>query len=217
VSVARTTKSRKIPGSVIVISAPSGSGKSTLVRRLMASVPDLIFSVSYTTRPRRAGERKGRDYFFVSPAKFKRMIAAGEFVEWADVHGQFYGTSRRQVRKAQEAGKDVLLDIDVQGHSQVRRQLPDAVSIFLLPPSFQELERRLRRRHSDSPAVIHRRLENARREIRRWREYDFLVVNDRLPAAVRALEAVVRASRARRQAQQVRAKEIEKTFGGKTE
>ena len=216
-SVARKTKSRKIPGSVIVISAPSGSGKSTLVRRLMASVPDLIFSVSYTTRPRRAGERKGRDYFFVSPAKFKRMIAAGEFVEWADVHGQFYGTSRRQVRKAQEAGKDVLLDIDVQGHSQVRRQLPDAVSIFLLPPSFQELERRLRRRHSDSPAVIHRRLENARREIRRWREYDFLVVNDRLPAAVRALEAVVRASRARRQAQQVRAKEIEKTFGGKTE
>jgi guanylate kinase len=218
VSTARKkSQSAKIPGSVIVISAPSGSGKSTLVRRLMASLPGLVFSVSYTTRPQRRGERNGKDYFFVSPAEFKRRVAAGEFVEWADVHGQFYGTSRRQVRKAQQAGKDVLLDIDVQGHSQVRRRLPDALSIFLLPPSYQELERRLRRRHSDAPEVIRRRLANARREIRRWREYDFLVVNERLPGAVRALEAVVRAVRVRRQAQQERAKKIEKTFGGKTE
>lgn len=202
------------PGSVIVISAPSGSGKSTLVRRLMASVPGLVFSVSYTTRPRRPGERDGKDYFFVSTEQFRRMVAAKEFVEWADVHGHMYGTSRRQVRRAQEAGKDVLLDIDVQGHRQVRRRLPEAASIFLLPPSFRELERRLRRRHSDAPEVIRRRLQNARREITRWREYDFLVVNDRLPRALRSLRAVVEAVRVGRQAQQQRAREIQRTFGG---
>src|SRR5512143_2635114 len=105
-------------GSVIVISAPSGSGKSTLVKKLMASVPGMVFSVSYTTRPMRAGEKNGREYFFVTPATFNRMVAAGRFVEWADVHGQLYGTAQGQIRKAQAAGKDVLLDIDVQGHRQ---------------------------------------------------------------------------------------------------
>ncbi len=216
-SVARITKSARTPGSVIVISAPSGSGKSTLVKRLMASVPGLVFSVSYTTRPRRRGERHGKDYFFVSREQFGRMVAAKEFVEWADVHGQWYGTSEQQIRKAQQAGKDVLLDIDVQGHSQVRRRLPDAVSIFLLPPSYRELERRLHERHSDAPEVIRRRLQNARREITRWREYDFLVVNHRLSSALRSLQAVVEAVRVRRQAQQQRAREIQKTFGGKDE
>jgi guanylate kinase len=210
-------KSAKTTGSVIVISAPSGSGKSTLVKRLMTSVPGLVFSVSYTTRPKRAGEMHGKEYFFVTPARFKRMVAEREFVEWADVHGQLYGTSRHQVRKAQAAGKDVLLDIDVQGHQQVRRRLPDAVSIFLLPPSYRELQRRLHRRHSDAPEVIRRRLRNARREIRRWREYDFLVVNDRLSSAVGKLRAVVEATRVRRQVQQLRAREIQKTFGGKIE
>ena len=213
-SVAREIKTARTPGSVIVISAPSGSGKSTLVKRLMASVPGLVFSVSYTTRPRRRGERHGKDYFFVSREQFGRMVAAKEFVEWADVHGQWYGTSEQQIRKAQQAGKDVLLDIDVQGHHQVRRRLPDAVSIFLLPPSFRELERRLRQRHSDAPEVIRRRLQNARREITRWREYDFLVVNNRLSSALRSLQAVVEAIRVRRQAQQQRAQEIQKTFVG---
>jgi guanylate kinase len=213
----RRPKSTKTTGSVIVISAPSGSGKSTLVKRLMASVPGLVFSVSYTTRPLRLGERHGKDYFFVTPGRFKRMVAEGEFVEWADVHGHLYGTSRHQLRKARAAGKDVLLDIDVQGHQQVRRKLPDAVSIFLLPPSYQALQRRLRRRHSDVPKVIRRRLKNAHREIRRWREYDYLVVNDRLSSAVRKLRAVVEAARARRQVQQQRAQEIQKTFGGKFE
>ncbi len=201
-------------GSVLVISAPSGSGKSTLVKRLLDSVPGLRFSVSYTTRPRRVGERNGRDYFFVSEQRFKRLRAQGEFAEWAEVHGYFYGSSRRQIRRAQAAGRDVLLDIDVQGHAQVRRRLPGAVSVFLLPPSYRELQRRLRRRHSDSPEMIRRRLGVARREIRRWREYDFVIVNDRLARATAALRSVVEAVRLRGPAQQARVKKIQKTFGG---
>ncbi len=215
-NAARKKRSGEAAGSVIVISAPSGSGKSTLVNQLMAAVPGLVFSVSYTTRPKRPGEKHGREYFFVSPRAFKRMVAAGEFVEWADVHGHLYGTVRRQIRKAQAAGKDVLHDIDVQGHRQVRRKLPDAVSIFLLPPSFRELERRLRKRHSDSQEVIRRRLRNAQKEIRRWREYDYLVVNNRLTSALRKLCAVVEAARVRRQVQQGSVQKILKTFGGKT-
>jgi guanylate kinase len=215
--VAQKPKAAKATGNVIVISAPSGSGKSTLVKRLMASVPGLAFSVSYTTRPRRAGEKHGRDYFFVSPARFRGMIAAGEFVEWASVHGHFYGTSRQQVRRAQGAGQDVLLDIDVQGHRQLRRRLPDALSIFVLPPSYRELQRRLRKRHSDPPEVIRERLENARQEIRRWREYDYLVVNDRLSSTAREFRAIVEAARARRAVQRARVEKILKTFGGKIE
>jgi guanylate kinase len=198
-----------------VISAPSGAGKSTLVKRLLASVRGLRFSVSHTTRARRAGERNGREYSFVSPARFKQMIAARAFAEWADVFGNFYGTSWKQLQAAQAAGKDVLLDIDVQGHQQVRRRLPEAVSVFVLPPSYRELERRLRRRHSDAPESIRMRLQEARKEMLRWREYDYLVVNDDLDRATRALCAVVEAARCRRQNQQARARQIQNTFGGK--
>jgi guanylate kinase len=203
-----------VHGSIIVISAPSGAGKSTLVKRLLAALPGLRFSVSYTTRPPRPGEKNGRDYFFVTHERFQRMIAREEFVEWADVFGHLYGTSFRQLRAAQEAGKDILLDIDVQGHRQVRKKLPEAVSIFVLPPSFRELARRLRARHSDTLEVIQRRLGDARQEIRHWPEYDYLVVNDRLPRAVEALRAVVEAARVRRQVQQERARHICRTFGG---
>jgi guanylate kinase len=203
-----------VHGSIIVISAPSGAGKSTLVKRLLAALPGLRFSVSYTTRPPRPGEKNGRDYFFVTRERFQRMIAREEFVEWADVFGHLYGTSFRQLRAAQEAGKDILLDIDVQGHRQVRKKLPEAVSIFVLPPSFRELARRLRARHSDTLEVIQRRLGDARQEIRHWPEYDYLVVNDRLPRAVEALRAVVEAARVRRQVQQERARHICRTFGG---
>jgi guanylate kinase len=203
-----------VRGSIIVISAPSGAGKSTLVKRLLAALPGLRFSVSCTTRPPRPGEKNARDYFFVTRERFQRMIAAEEFVEWADVFGHLYGTSRRQLRAAQEAGKDILLDIDVQGHRQVRKKLPEAVSIFVLPPSFRELARRLRARHSDTPDVIERRLRDARKEIRHWPEYDYLVVNDRLPQAVQALRAAVEAARVRRQTQQERARYICRTFGG---
>ena len=200
--------------SILVISAPSGSGKSTLVRRLLASLPDLAFSVSHTTRPRRESEKDGRDYFFVTPKRFERMIAAGDFIEWAEVFGHLYGTSKGQIDRALEAGRDILLDIDVQGHQQVKKRLPGALSVFVLPPSFRELKRRLTHRHSDSPQVIERRLAAARQEISHWPDYDYLVVNDRLSPATQALRAVVRAGRFRRQNQAERAQEICKTFGG---
>ena len=213
--MAGNTKSAQRRGSIIIISAPSGSGKSTLVKQLLASVPHLVFSVSHTTRPRREGEKDGREYFFVTPARFKRMIAANAFVEWADVFGNLYGTSWKQVRAAQETGQDVLLDIDVQGHQQVRKRLPEAVSVFVLPPSYKELERRLRHRHSDAPEVIIRRLKAARVEMLRWKEYDYLVVNDHLDRATEALTFVVKAAGLRRHNLEGRAREIQKSFGGK--
>ena len=202
------------PGTIFVISAPSGAGKTTLVNRLLAAVPGLSFSVSHTTRVPRQGEENGRDYFFVSLAEFRRMISRGEFLEWAQVFDNYYGTSWKQVLAAQRAGKDVLLDIDVQGHKQVKARMKDAISIFVLPPSFQELERRLRRRHLDTPEAIRKRLVFARREVRHWPEYDYLVVNNRIPEAAQALKAVVTAARFRRSCQQNQANEISRTFGG---
>jgi guanylate kinase len=203
-----------VRGSIIVISAPSGAGKSTLIKRLIASTPGLAFSISYTTRAPRATEKHGRDYFFVSPKVFEGMVRRDEFVEWADVHGHFYGTAHKQLLAAQEAGQDILLDIDVQGHKQVRQQIPEAVTVFVLPPSFQELSRRLRNRHSDASEDIERRLEKAREEITHWCEYEYLVVNDNLKDATQALRAIVRAARFRRPSQERRVQEIIKKFGG---
>ena len=200
---------------MIVISAPSGTGKTTLVTRLLRTLPGLRFSVSHTTRSPRPAERDGREYYFVSRSAFERMVARGEFVEWAEIHGEYYGTSLAALQRARRANHDVLLDIDVQGHRQVRRRLPEAVSVFLLPPSFEELERRLRMRHSDAPESVERRLAAAKREIRRWCEYDFLVVNDTGAAATRALKAVVIAAGLRRTVQQDRARDIIKSFGGR--
>lgn len=185
-----------------------------MVKRVVASVPGLSFSVSHTTRPRRIGERNGREYLFISPARFKQMVAGGEFVEWADVHGKLYGTSRKEVHNALEAGNDILLDIDVQGHSQVRRHLPDTVSIFLVPPSFRELARRLRRRRSDSVEMVKSRLAAAREEMSHWREYDYVVLNDQLSSAVKAVKAIVLAARFRRHHQQGLVEQICTTFGG---
>ena len=201
-------------GSIIVLSAPSGAGKTTFAQRLLRSVPGLRFSVSHTTRPARPGEQNGREYFFVSRRTFKSMARRGEFLEWAEVYGNLYGTSWKALRQAQAAGNDVLLDIDVQGHRQVKRRVPGAVGIFLLPPSSDELERRLRRRHQDTEEVIARRLAEARREVGCWQEYDFLIVNDRIPPAEKALKAVLIASRFRRVIQQDEARAIVKTFGG---
>jgi guanylate kinase len=208
--VAKNRKTPGIRGSIFVISAPSGAGKSTLIKRLMAASSGLRFSVSSTTRAPRAQEKHGRDYFFVSPRVFRRMISQGAFVEWADVYGHLYGTTHKQLCLAQKAGQDILLDIDVQGHQQVRQRLPEAVSVFILPPSFQELSRRLRRRHSDAPEEIERRLQTAREEIAHWVEYDYLVVNDRLKDATQALRAIVQAARFRRCSQ---AERVEKTLG----
>jgi len=213
-NVAKKNVTSAARGSIFVISAPSGAGKSTLIKRLIASTPGLAFSVSYTTRAPRAAEKHGRDYFFVSPKVFRGMVHRDEFVEWADVHGHFYGTAHEQLHAAQDAGQDILLDIDVQGHKQVRQQLPEAVSVFILPPSFQELSRRLRNRHSDAPEDIERRLETAREEITHWWEYEYLVVNDNLKDATQALQAIVRAARFRRPSQARRVQEIIKKFGG---
>ncbi len=201
-------------GSIFIISAPSGSGKSTIVRHLLASEPGVRFSVSYTTRPPREGERDGKDYIFVSSARFKRMIAAGAFAEWAQVYGNYYGTPLRQLRAAQRQGGDILLDIDVQGHRKVRRRLRDAVSVFLMPPSFQELEHRLRRRHSEAPEVISQRLIAAREEVRQWKEYDYIVINDDVPHATRRLVTILAAARLRHQNQREKIGKILKTFGG---
>ncbi len=201
-------------GSIIVISAPSGAGKTTLVKSLLSQLPGITFSVSHTTRLPRSKEESGRDYYFVSEEEFRRMIAAREFAEWAHVHGCLYGTSWQELERGRQAGFDVLLDLDVQGHSQIKARLPEAVSIFVLPPSFEELEERLRRRHSEAPEMIAKRLAVARREMERWVEYDFLVVNDSLEEATRALQAIVGAMRFRRQNQAERVREICQNFGG---
>lgn len=201
-------------GNIFVISAPSGVGKSTLIRLLLESVPLLHFSISHTTRPRRAAEQDGRDYFFVERDKFESMIAADEFVEWANVHGNLYGTSRGHLEEVRKAGPDVILDVDVQGQGQVKKKLPEAITVFILPPSFGELKTRLLSRGSESDRAIQSRLEQAGEEIARWKDYDYLVVNDELHRAFEQLRAIVLATRARRGAVQSKAEKILETFGG---
>ncbi len=178
-------------GKLFVISAPSGAGKTTLVHRLMERAPGLGFSISYTTRTQRPGEVDGRDYFFVDEARFRQLLQAGELLEHAEVFGHHYGTSRRQVEQLLAAGQHVLLEIDWQGARQVRANLPDSVSMFILPPSLQELERRLRSRGTDSEAVIARRLGEALDDMRHWPEFDYLIINDEVDRAVAALQEIL--------------------------
>lgn len=185
-------------GILLVISSPSGAGKTTLARRL-ASAHNLHFSVSYTTRPPRAGEVDGQDYHFVSNEQFSRMVDDKEFAEWAVVHGNRYGTSIATVNRAVEEGLDCLFDIDYQGGQQIRRQWPqDSVLVFILPPSIQELERRLCQRATDAPDVIERRLAMARKELAHYDEYDYLVVNDDLNKAYDELRSIYIAARCAR-------------------
>jgi guanylate kinase len=187
---------------VFIISAPSGSGKSTLVGRIREAVPNLEFSISYTTRKPRGAEQNGREYFFISREEFEGMIRNEEFLEYAQVfETDYYGTARRFLQKAEEEGSDLLLDIDVQGAEQIKRKLPDAVSIFIMPPNRGELERRLRERSQDSAEVIQRRLETARREIENYGKYDYILVNDRLSDSVKALEAILVSERQKRSGQ----------------
>ena len=183
---------------VFIISAPSGSGKTTLVERLLREVPDLHFSVSYTTRPPRGQEQHGRDYCFVGREEFREMVGREEFLEWAEVFGNYYGTSRRFLEEAERQGRDLLLDIDVQGAAQVKQKLPEAVSIFILPPSRKELEERLRRRSEDSEEVIQKRLRDASREIYGYARYDYVLINDLLDRSAERLQAIVLADRWRR-------------------
>jgi guanylate kinase len=183
---------------VYIISAPSGSGKSTLVNRVRAIVPELKFSISYTTREPRGNEKNGIEYFFVSGERFEEMITQDDFLEWARVFGNYYGTARRFLREAEQEGKDLLLDIDVQGAQQIKEKLPRAVSIFILPPNRQELEKRLRTRSLDAEAVIQRRLVTASREIENYWKYDYILVNDRLDESVEALKSILLAERLQR-------------------
>ena len=183
---------------VFIISAPSGSGKSTLVNELRKIVPGLEFSVSYTTRPPRGSEQNGREYCFVTRPEFDEMVRRGELLEHAEVFGNCYGTAKRFLRDAEQKGHDLLLDIDVQGAKQVKEKIPEAVSIFVLPPNREKLEWRLRHRGLDSENVIRRRLVTASREIENYDKYDYILVNDRLEQSVDELRAIVLAERMRR-------------------
>ena len=189
-------------GILFIISAPSGSGKTTLTNELLKLVAGLQFSISYTTRPPRGSETDGREYFFISTRDFEHMIERGEFLEYACVFGHYYGTARRFLQQARDSGRDLVLDIDVQGAAQVKAAMPEAVSIFILPPSRDVLEERLRHRsqaeHMDSEEVILRRLEGARKEIENYRNYDYILVNDRLEPSIAQLKAIVAAERLKR-------------------
>jgi guanylate kinase len=193
-----------IPGSLIILTAPSGAGKTTLVRGLLEQDPRIDLSVSYTTRDPRPGEEDGREYHFVDVTTFRALRDQGEFLEWAEVHGNYYATSKVWLREQIAAGRDILLEIDWQGAQQVRRGFPDAVGVFVLPPSLEELEARLRGRGTDSDEVIVRRLLGARGEMRHVGEFDYVILNNDLRSAVEDLVAVVRASRLRNAKQHAR-------------
>jgi guanylate kinase len=200
--------------SIIIVSGPSGSGKSTLVERLR-SLPGTMFSVSCTTRPPRAAESPGKCYDFITEAEFRKRVAQGEFLEYAQVFGKhWYGTPRKWVDLAREKGLNLILEIDVQGAGQVKKQLPEALAVFIVPPSRQAVEQRLRARGQDSEEAIGRRLERARQEMSCWTQYDFLVVNDDLDRAGEDLRSIVLASRCRRNHSDRRMQEILDTFGG---
>lgn len=178
-------------GNLYVVSAPSGAGKTTLVHKIMELHPNLRFSISYTTRQPREGEVDGRDYFFLDAPIFEQMRDSDEFLEYAEVFGYFYGTGRQQVEELRNHGHDVLLEIDWQGAQQVRTRQPDCCSIFILPPSLQELERRLRGRGTDSNETIKRRLSEALDDIHHWQEFDHAVINDDLEDAILSLQAIM--------------------------
>lgn len=182
-------------GKLYVVAAPSGAGKTTLVRLLLDSEPGVHLSISYTTRGPRPGEADGREYHFVDVATFRAMMARGDFLEWAEVHGNFYGTSKVWIADHLAAGHDVLLEIDWQGAQQVRAVFPQAIGVFILPPSMEELTRRLTGRGTDSAEVIERRLAAAQAEMRHVGEFDYVIINDGLEQALDDLRAVVRASR----------------------
>ncbi len=183
---------------VYIISAPSGSGKSTLVNEVRPLVPGLDFSISYTTRAPRGSERNGCEYFFVTGPEFEDMIEKDEFLEHAKVHGKFYGTARRFLLEAAQKQRDLLLDIDVQGAEQIKRRVPEAVRIFILPPDLKTLEQRLRGRSSDEEEVIKARLVAATREIENYEKYDYILVNDRLEESTELLKAILQWERQQR-------------------
>jgi len=184
-------------GALFVVSAPSGAGKTTLCREVRHLLPDLAYSVSYTTRHPRPGETDGTDFHFVAEATFRDLRERGEFAEWASVHGNLYGTRASVLESALREGHDILLDIDTQGAAQLRRRYPEAVLVFIVAPSMAELEQRLRERRSDAAGEITRRLDRAREEVKMWRQYDYLIVNRDVKDAVEQLTGIIVAERSR--------------------
>jgi guanylate kinase len=209
-----TGASQAARGMLVVVSSPSGGGKGTLIQRALKTVPDLGYSVSFTTRLPREDEVNGRDYHFISVTEFQMMIEAGEFLEWAHVHGQLYGTGRSQVAREVAAGRDIILEIDTQGAKSVRGLINDAVSIFILPPSYEVLRERLAGRGSERPDEIALRLGNARGEVEQYREFDYVVLNDDADRAAAQLASIIYAERARRERQERVARAVLASFPG---
>jgi len=199
-------------GIMFVVSAPSGTGKTTVAERLVQVLPDLALSRSYTSRAARAGEVDGVDYNFITRERFEAMVAADEFLEWADVFGNLYGTCAEDAERQLAAGRDLVLVIDVQGARQVRRRCPEMVGVFVLPPSYEILEQRLRGRSKDTEAAMQRRLATARAEVAAFTEYEYVIVNDELNACVDRLRAIVLAERAKLRAVRDEAERIVETF-----
>lgn len=191
---------------LIVVSSPSGGGKGTLIDRVLKTVPGVSYSISYTTRAPRAGEQNGREYFFVSAAEFEAMIGRGELLEWANVYGYLYGTSRAQVEKECAAGHDIILEIDVQGAESIRRLIVNAVTVFILPPSFELLRQRLVARGTDLPADLERRLHGAPAEVEQYQNFQYVILNDDINRASAQLASVIYAERAQRERQEDRLK-----------
>jgi len=206
------TETNEGRGILFVVSSPSGGGKGTLVQRVLKQVPNLSYSVSYTTRAPRNGEENGREYFFVTSERFETMIAANEFLEWAVVHSKLYGTARQQVVNEISAGRDIILEVDVQGAASVRELLPDAVSIFILPPSFEILKQRLQARGTDSPEELDLRLRNAPTELKDYSAFQYVILNDDLDRAVNQMTAIVHAERARLSRQETKVRRVVAAF-----
>jgi guanylate kinase len=201
-------------GNLIIVSGPSGAGKSILASRALQLVPHLKFSVSYTTRAPRGSEQNGVEYFFVSREEFPSLIHGNDLLEWAEVYGNYYGTSQKFIDDLMMQGEDVLLDIDVQGASIVRQKRPDAVAVFILPPSYQVLRERLMRRSLDPGFVIEKRLKIACKEIRHYKNYDYLIINEELNSSTLELQSIILGTRCRTAARSERAESVIATFGG---
>jgi guanylate kinase len=199
-------------GILFIISSPSGGGKGTLIREVLHRVPNIGYSVSFTTRPPREGEIHGQHYFFVSPAEFENLIEQGEFLEYANVHGNFYGTSKTQVAAETEKGRDIILEIDVQGAESVRKVAPEAIGVFILPPSYQILRQRLTLRQTESEENLILRLLNAREEVQDYKNFDYVIVNDEVAKGTLDLQSVILAERVKRERQRAAVEDILKTF-----
>ena len=199
-------------GILFVVSSPSGGGKGTLIQRALRLVPNVSYSVSYTTRNSRPGEVNGREYFFIEKDEFERMIARNQFLEWALVHNNLYGTASDQVSREIAAGRDIVLEVDVQGAASVRRLIPDSISIFILPPSFEVLKQRLTARGTDSPEELELRLRNAAHELKDYTAFDYVIINDDAERAAGQLSSIIQAERARLVRQQPLVQSVVKAF-----